>query len=104
MRVKPSGTKVREVWLTRDRLFSSNQRSLVGHSYTRKKQVDRKEERTAHESGSSDSPEVDASWDVQAHYSGPCSVGTWREGVAASPCAAIYDRVNPDSFPFSGVV
>src|SRR6266851_657689 len=101
MRVTLPGTKLFQVWLTRDCLFSSNQRSLVGHSYAHKKQVEKKEERTAHESGSSGSSEVYASWNVQAYHS---SAGTWREGMAASPRLSIYARVNPDSFPVSGVV
>src|SRR5258708_17858250 len=103
MRVTLPGTKLFQVWLTRDCLFSSNQRSLVGHSYAHKKQVEKKEERTAHESGSSDSSEAYASWNVQAYHSSLPRAGTWREGVAAPPCAGIYDRVNPDFFSFIGL-
>src|SRR5712692_1316624 len=104
MRVTLPGTKLSRVWLTRDGLFSSNQRSLGGHCYINKKQVDKKEERTAHESGSSDSPEVYASWNVQAYHSSLYSAGMWREGMTTAPCAGIYDRINPDSFPFGSVV
>src|ERR1700738_3326882 len=103
MRVTLPGTKLTGL-PTRERLTSLNQRSLVGHSHARNNWIEKKEERTAHESGSPVSPEDYAFWNAQAYHSNLSSGETRRESMAAPPCAGIYDRVNPDSFPFSSVV